>query len=86
MNAVALVGGAGDDLVKEYHFIHPFADGHIIIFDIFEQLAEFGYLMVMSGEERSGFSVSCEVLGYRPGKGKAVVGTCAAADFVEDYK
>ncbi len=34
MQTIAFVGSAGQNLVQENNFIHPFANGHVTIFDV----------------------------------------------------
>ncbi len=53
--AVTFVGSAGQNLVQKDHFVHPFPDGYVAVFDIREQFCQFCQLVVMCGEEGAAF-------------------------------
>ena len=84
MDAVALVGGAGDDFAEEDDFVVPFADRDIAVGHSGAGAGEVGEFVVMGGEEGAAGCDVVEVLGHAPGDGEPVEGRGAAADFVED--
>ena len=86
VDAVALVGGAGDDAAEEDDGVALFADLDGVVFDAGEGGGEVGELVVVGGEEGAGFALGgvVEVFDDGPGDGDAVEGGGAAADFVKD--
>ena len=86
VDAVALVGRAGDDLVEEHDLILPFLDGDVKVARHRELVVEIGQLVVVRGEERAAADLLVDVLDDAPGEREAVVGARAAADLVEDHE
>ena len=84
VDAVALVGGAGDDLMEEDDLVLPFFDGDVVVGDAGELVGQVGELVVVGGEEGAAADVLVEVFDDGPGEREAVVGAGAAADLVED--
>ena len=84
VDAVALVGAAGGDLVQEDDLVLPLADQHVVVAQAGQRLGELGQLVVVRGEQGPAADLVVQVLGDRPGQRDAVVGAGAAADLVED--
>jgi len=84
VDAVGFVGLAGDDAVHEDDLVFPLADEDVVVGDGGTRLGEFGEFVVVGGEEGAGPGGVGEEFGDGPGKGEAVEGGGAAADFVED--
>ena len=86
MDAVALVGRPGDDLVQEHDLVLPLAHGHVEVLHAGKRFLQVGQLVVVRGEQRAAADVLVQVLDHRPGQRHAVVGARAAADLVEDHQ
>ena len=84
VDAVALVGASGDDLVQEDDVAFLFADGDVGVFEAGLGVLEVGEFVVVGGEEGAAADAVVQVLGDGPGEGDAVEGAGAAADLVED--
>ena len=86
VNAVALVGRTGHDLVQEYDLVFPFLHGHVEIHDARQRAGQVGEFVVVRGEQRAAAHVVVQVLDDRPRQRQAVVRAGAASDFVEDHE
>ena len=83
VNAVALVGRAGHDLVQEHDVVLPLLHGHVQVPHARQRLGQVGQLVVVRGKQRAAADLVVQVLDDRPGQRNAVVGARAAADLVE---
>jgi hypothetical protein len=59
VDAVALVGGAVDDLVQEGDVLFPFLDRHVQILDAGQRTLQIGQLVIVRGEQRPAADRSC---------------------------
>ena len=84
VDAVALVGAAGDDPVEEDDLPLALADGDVGVAEPRLGLLELDELVVVGGEQGAAADDVVQVLGDRPGERDAVEGAGAAADLVED--
>ena len=84
LDAVALVGGAGDDFAEEDDVVVPFADCDVAISHTGAGAGEVGQFVVVGGEEGAAGGDVMKMLGHAPSDGEAVEGRGAPADFVED--
>ena len=84
VDAVALVGAAGHDLVEEDDLALAFPDRDVGVAEPRLGLFELDQLVVVGGEEGAAADRVVDVLGDRPGQRDAVEGAGAAADLVED--
>ena len=84
LDAVALFGGAGEDLVEEDDLMVPLLHGDVVVLHGAAALGEGGDLVVVRGEEAAGTDVIVQMLGDAPRDAEAVEGARAAADLVED--
>ena len=84
LDAVALVGGAGDDFAEEDDVVVPFADRDVAVGHAGAGAGEVGELVVVGGEKRAATGDVVQMFGHAPGDGEAVEGGGAASDFVED--
>src|SRR5260370_1037486 len=84
VDAIALVGAAGGDLVQEDNVVLPFADQDIIVAQAGKGFGQLGQFVVMAGEESAAADLIVQIFGDGPGQRDAVVGAGAAADLVED--
>src|SRR5271157_4491537 len=86
VNAVALIGAAGDDAVQEDDLALALTDGHIGVEQPRLGLLQLHKLVVMRGEEGPATDRVVDVLGDRPGQRDAVERAGATTDLVEDDK
>ena len=86
VDAVALVGAAGDDPVQEDDLALALADRDVGVAQPGLGLLELDELVVVRGEEGAAADRVVQVLGDRPGERDAVEGAGAAADLVEDHQ
>ena len=86
VDAVALVGAAGDDPVEEDDLAVPLADRDVGVAQPGPGLLQVDQLVIVGGEQRPAADDVMQVLGDRPGERDAVEGARAAADLVEDDK
>ena len=62
MDAVALVGRAGDDLVQEHDLVLPLLHGDVEVPHAGELLGQVGQLVVVRGEQRAAADRVVQVL------------------------
>jgi len=76
---------AAFELAQEDDLVAQLLDAHMVVLHAGAHLLHFVQLVVVCGEERLGVRrrVVVQVLDHRPGDGNTVVGTRAAADFVQ---
>ena len=82
VDAVAFVGGAGDDAAEEDDGVALLADLNGVVFDAGEGGGEVGELVVVGGEKGTGLALGrvVEVFDDGPGDGDAIEGGGTAAD------
>jgi len=80
VDAVALVGAAGDDLVQEDDLAAAFADRDVGVAEPRLGLLQLDELVVVGREQGPAADVVVQVLGDRPGERDAVEGARATAD------
>src|SRR5439155_152218 len=73
VNAVALVGRAGDDFMEEHNLVFPFLDRDIEIAHARQRLGQIGQLVVVRGKPRAAADLVVQVLHNGPGQRDAVV-------------
>ena len=59
VDAVALVGAAGGDLVQEDNLLVPFAHQHVVIAQARQRLRELGQFVIMRGEQGPAADADC---------------------------
>src|SRR5699024_8623501 len=86
LNAVAVVGRAGNDAAQERDVVAPLFDRNVVVFDPFDVLLHAGQLMVVGGKEGFAADLVADIFYHGTGDAHAVKGRCAAADLVKDDK
>ena len=66
MDTVAAVGGTGDDLAQEDHFIAVFPDCHIEVIHSASGLCQFGQFVIMGGKHGTAPGLIVEIFCDRP--------------------
>lgn len=83
LDAVAAVGGTGDDLAEKDDLFVPLTDGHIVVLHARAALSEGGDFVVVGGKQGARLDGVVDVFGDTPSNGKAVKGGRAASDFIK---
>src|ERR1044071_2662877 len=78
LDAVTLVGAAGNDLAQENDLVVPLANGDVEVLQPGQSCGELGQFVIVSGEERFGADLVVEVFHDGPGQAQAVEGAGAA--------
>ncbi len=86
LDAIALVGAAGEDFSQEDDLVVPLADGNIEVLNAAAGAFEVGELVVVGGKEGAAADFVMEVFRDTPGDGQAVECGGAAPDFVENHE
>jgi hypothetical protein len=80
VDAVALVGTAGCDLVQEDDAVESLVDQHVVVAEARQPVRQFGQLVVVRREQRPAADLVMEILRDAPGQRDAFVGGRAPVD------